>query len=104
MGARAAFEKEKNDPEMLAYLKSLGLDPDYVAPTDDPRRVVVQSLTIEFEDHEPAVLNFDTAYTGEEETHIKEKKPIIIKEGCQFKISVQFRVQHAIVHGFKIQS
>jgi hypothetical protein len=26
------FEKEKNDPSMIAYLKSLGIDPDYKAP------------------------------------------------------------------------
>ena len=27
------FEKEKNDPSMIAYLKSLGIDPDYKAPS-----------------------------------------------------------------------
>ncbi len=26
------FEEEKKDPAMVAYLKSLGIDPDYVPP------------------------------------------------------------------------
>ena len=26
------FEKEKDDPSMIAYLKSLGIDPDYKGP------------------------------------------------------------------------
>eukprot|EP00122_Pirum_gemmata_P008486 Pgem_evm1s7823 len=71
--AKAAFEKEKNDPHMQAYLKSLGLDPDYVAPKDDPRRVVVKSVTIEFENHESTSIEFDTAYKGKEESKIKSK-------------------------------
>ena len=29
---KAQMEKEKNDPSMVAYLKSLGIDPDYQAP------------------------------------------------------------------------
>jgi hypothetical protein len=26
------FEKEKDDPAMIAYMKSLGIDPDYKGP------------------------------------------------------------------------
>ena len=42
------FDKEKNDPAMIAYLKSLGIDPDYVPPKDDPRRVVINKFEIIF--------------------------------------------------------
>ena len=42
------FEKEKNDPAMIAYLKQLGIDPNYVPPKDDPRRVVISEFAIIF--------------------------------------------------------
>ncbi|XP_063934081.1 uncharacterized protein LOC135145879 [Zophobas morio] len=100
-----AFKKEADDPSMQAYLRSLGLDPDYVPPSDDPRRVVVKSLSIVFKEHGPsAVIDFNTDYDGTEKTVIKHKEPLIIKEGTEFKMLVEFRVQHQIVHGFKIHS
>ena len=58
--ANELFEKEKNDPAMIAYLKSLGIDPDYVPPKDDPRRVVISKLEIVFKDHQPAIINVET--------------------------------------------
>lgn len=55
------FEKEKNDPSMIAYLKALGLDPDYVPPKNDARRVVIQKIELLFKDgHAPAVLEVET--------------------------------------------
>jgi len=98
--AKAAFEKEKDDPAMQAYLKSLGLDPNYVAPEGDDRRVVVKSLEISFKDHAPTKLSFET----DEDLQNAKKTPLVIKEGSDYKISVTFRVQHTLVAGFKIES
>ncbi|KNC84625.1 hypothetical protein SARC_03155 [Sphaeroforma arctica JP610] len=95
------FEKEKNDPAMIAYLKALGIDPDYKPPTNDDRRVVIQKLEIVFKDgHESAVLEVETP----EQQAAAKKKPMVIKEGSEYKIRVTFRVQHTLVAGLKIIS
>ena len=88
---------------MVAYLKSLGLDPDYKAPENDSRQVVVKSITIEFKEHEPQTLEFETE-PNSTETKLKVSQGLVIKEGCQFRMKVTFRVQHKLVHGFKIRS
>eukprot|EP00123_Amoebidium_parasiticum_P001442 comp12528_c0_seq1/m.7515 comp12528_c0_seq1/g.7515 ORF comp12528_c0_seq1/g.7515 comp12528_c0_seq1/m.7515 type:complete len:181 (-) comp12528_c0_seq1:544-1086(-) len=101
MSEKEFFEKEKNDPAMIAYLKALGIDPDYVPPKDDPRRVVISKIEIIFKDgHEAAVLNVAT----EEDVKKAKEKPLVIKEGAEYKIRVHFRVQHTVVAGLKIQS
>jgi len=95
------FAKEANDPAMIAYLKSLGIDPNYVPPKNDPRRVVISSLAVKFKDHpDGAVLKFDT----EEDLKNCKKTPIIIKEGCDYRMTLKFRVQHTVVLGLKIQN
>eukprot|EP00124_Ichthyophonus_hoferi_P004088 Ihof_evm4s410 gene=Ihof_evmTU4s410 len=100
MAEKDFFEKEKNDPAMIAYLKALGIDPDYVAPANDPRRVVIHKLEILFSDHESAVLKVET----EEDVRRAKETPLIIKEGSKYKIRIHFRVQHQVVAGLKIQS
>jgi len=80
-------------------LKCLGIDPDYVPPKDDPRRVVISEFAIVFQDHDvPAVLTFDT----EESIRRARESPLVIKEGCNYRMSVSFRVQHNLVLGLKI--
>lgn len=101
--AKDVFEKEKNDPAMMAYLKSLGLDPNYVPPVGDERRVVVKSITFEFQDHENAVIEVP-AYTAADKPYMNLKQKVTIKEGASFKTTVQFKVQHSIVQGLKIKS
>jgi len=98
---KAQFSKEAKDPAMVAYLKSLGIDPDYVPPKDDPRRVVISSFEIIFENHpHPAVLKFNT----QEEMLAAKKTPLVIKEGCRYKTRVTFRVQHNVVLGLQIKN
>lgn len=101
--AADVFEKEKNDPAMMAYLKSLGLDPNYVPPVGDERRVVVKSITFEFQDHENVVIDVPE-YKASDKPYINLKKTVQIKEGASFKTTVQFKVQHSIVQGLKIKS
>lgn len=119
------LEKEKNDPAMVAYLKALGIDPDYVAPKDDPRRVVISKLEVVFKDHANAVLALATvspstlfhfqrqhisallhtnAHTQESDVKKAKETPLVIKEGAEYKIRVHFRVQHQLVAGLKIVS
>jgi len=93
------FEKEKNDPAMLKYLESLGIDPNYVAPKNDNRRLVVKEFAIIFKEEHPAItLKFET----EADIQNAKKKPLVIKEGAEYKTRVTFRVQHNVVLGLKI--
>ena len=97
MSAQDMMKNEK-DPSLVAYLKSLGIDPDYVGPKDDPRRVVISEFSVLFKDHPATTLKFAT------DADIKKAKetPIIVKEGCEFKMKVTFRVQHQQVLGLKL--
>jgi len=90
---------EEKDPALIQYMLSLGIDPNYVPPEGDPRRVVVAEFAIVFKDHPtPAVLVFDT----EDDIQRAKEHPLVIKEGSLYKMRVTFRVQHTIVLGFKI--
>jgi Rho GDP-dissociation inhibitor len=93
------FKKEANDPAMIAYMKSIGIDPDYVPPKNDPRRVVINEFAVIFKDHDkPVVLKFE----NDEDLKKAKKHPMVIKEGCKYKLRVTFRVQHNVVLGLKI--
>eukprot|EP01107_Rhizomastix_libera_P003712 TRINITY_DN163_c0_g1_i1.p1 TRINITY_DN163_c0_g1~~TRINITY_DN163_c0_g1_i1.p1 ORF type:complete len:197 (+),score=30.93 TRINITY_DN163_c0_g1_i1:36-593(+) len=94
------FAKEQNDPAMVAYLKSLGIDPNYVPPKDDPRRVVISEFALIFKEHAPLVLKFNS----QADIEAAKKTPLIVKEGTEFKIKVSFRVQHNVVLGLKIKN
>jgi len=93
--------KEEQDPHLRAYLKSLGIDPDYVGPKDDQRRVVIKELQVIFKDSDKTqTLSFET----QEDVKNAKKHPLVIKEGCEYKMKIQFRVQHDAVAGFKIHN
>ncbi|BFU20926.1 Rho GDP exchange inhibitor, putative [Entamoeba histolytica HM-1:IMSS-B] len=94
----ADIVKNEKDPSLVAYLKSLGIDPDYVPPKDDPRRVVISEFAVLFKEHDPVILKLNT----EEDMEKAKKTPIIIKEGAEFKMRVTFRVQHQPVLGLRI--
>eukprot|EP01101_Sappina_pedata_P012934 TRINITY_DN9275_c0_g1_i1.p1 TRINITY_DN9275_c0_g1~~TRINITY_DN9275_c0_g1_i1.p1 ORF type:complete len:186 (-),score=102.71 TRINITY_DN9275_c0_g1_i1:411-968(-) len=97
----ATFKKEAADPSMIAYMKSIGIDPDYVPPKDDPRRVVISGMSVVFKDHPtPFLLKFDT----QADIDTAKKHPMVIKEGCEYKLRVSFRVQHNVVLGLKIHN
>ena len=90
--------KNEKDPALVAYLKSLGIDPDYEPPKDDPRRVVISEFSVLFKDHEPTVLKLNS----KEDIERAKTTPIVIKEGCEFRMQVKFRVQHTPVLGLKL--
>jgi len=103
MAEQTASDKLKNekDPALVAYLKSLGVDPDYVGPKDDKRRVVIKELSVIFKDSpKTQTLSFAT----EEDVKNAKKTPLHIKEGSDYKMKILFRVQHDAVAGFKIEN
>eukprot|EP00294_Goniomonas_avonlea_P009765 CAMPEP_0114559850 /NCGR_PEP_ID=MMETSP0114-20121206/11140_1 /TAXON_ID=31324 /ORGANISM="Goniomonas sp, Strain m" /LENGTH=204 /DNA_ID=CAMNT_0001745345 /DNA_START=12 /DNA_END=626 /DNA_ORIENTATION=- len=70
-----------------------------VSPADDPRRVVLQEFRIIFEDKP----GNDTVYQLSNAADLQKLKttPFILKEKCNYKIQITFRVQHEIVSGLK---
>uniref|UniRef100_A0A6B2LLN6 Rho GDP-dissociation inhibitor n=1 Tax=Arcella intermedia TaxID=1963864 RepID=A0A6B2LLN6_9EUKA len=91
--------KGEKDESLRKYLISLGMDPDYVPPKDDPRRVVISEFAIVFKDHD--VTQKWTFNTPEDLKNVK-KNPLVIKEKAEYKFRVTFRVQHNIVLGLKL--
>ena len=93
------FQEEAQDPAMQAYLRSLGIDPNYVPPADDDRRVVISEFQIIFRDHDvPVVINVESP----EELEAAKNNPMVVKEGSHFKMRLSFRVQHNVVLGLKL--
>merc|ERR1711977_358788 len=86
-------ETDAEDESLKKYKEALlGKMDDLSAPSDDPRRVVIQSMVIIFEDRPGGNLEFKLSNEGE---------LAAFKKGCHYKIQVNFRVQHEIVSGLK---
>jgi len=94
------FKQEKEEKDMINYLKSLGLDPNYEAPEDDDRKIVVEKLTIDFKSHDAVAI----PASSEDELAKAAKTVIRMKADCQYRFQISFRVQHTILEAFKITS
>merc|ERR1712137_1543476 len=91
---------DAEDESLRKYKEALlGKMDDFAAPSDDPRKVVIQSMVILFEDRPDGPLEFKLG--SESELAALKKTNIVFKEGCNYKIQVNFRVQHEIVSGLK---
>jgi len=75
------------------------MDPDYVAPKDDHRRVVISEFAVIFKDHEPSQ---KWTFNSAEDLQKAKKTPLVIKEKAEYKFRVSFRVQHNVVLGLKL--
>ena len=70
-----------------------------VAPSDDPRRVVIKEMRVIVKDRPGGDIVYDLAQKGSEEK-LKDT-PFTLKEQCEYKIQVSFKIQHEIVAGLK---
>ncbi|KCV72745.1 hypothetical protein H696_00324 [Fonticula alba] len=86
---------DKEDEAMNKWKASLVKET--YAPADDPRRVVVLSMTLSSPDRPDITLELNSS----EKVQELKKLKTIIKEGSTYRISVNFRVQHEIVTGLK---
>ena len=97
---KAIQEMDAEDESLRKYKEALlGKIDDLVSPADDPRKVVIKKLTILFEDRPGGNLEFPME-TDADVNNLKNAA-IIFKEGANFKIRVDFKVQHEIVSGLK---
>lgn len=87
---------DQDDESLVKYKETLlaGVDPD-AAPKDDPRRVVVQEMSFISSGREDITLDL----TGDL-SKLKDK-PVVVKEGVEFKLKIKFKVQHEIVSGLR---
>jgi Rho GDP-dissociation inhibitor len=80
----------------------LGIDPDYVAPKDDPRRVVINELQIVFKDHPDKTITLK--FATEDDIKNAKKHALVLKEASLYRFRVSFRVQHNVVLGLQIKN
>eukprot|EP01093_Parvamoeba_rugata_P016731 TRINITY_DN6418_c0_g1_i5.p2 TRINITY_DN6418_c0_g1~~TRINITY_DN6418_c0_g1_i5.p2 ORF type:complete len:224 (-),score=-35.82 TRINITY_DN6418_c0_g1_i5:27-698(-) len=95
---KTLIEADADDESLRKYKEALlGNVGNTYAPADDPRRVVITELRIVFQDRPDG----DIVYPLDSQASLDElkKKPFSLKEGCNYKIQVSFRVQHEIVSG-----
>merc|ERR1711916_107608 len=97
MSTDAEDESLKKYKEALLGAAAKG---DIPAPADDPRRVVIQSMRVIFEDHDDVEYDLSSP----EQLAAMKDKPFVMKAGCKYKIEIKFRVQHDVVSGLKYVS
>ena len=66
----------------------------------DPRRVIVQKLVFQPQNHAPVELDL----TGDLALLKDKSKSVCIKEGCIYNLALEFRVQHEVVSGLRYVS
>uniref|UniRef100_A0A7S4C317 Rho GDP-dissociation inhibitor n=1 Tax=Chrysotila carterae TaxID=13221 RepID=A0A7S4C317_CHRCT len=86
-------EKDGEDEAMQRYKASL-LKSAASAKTDDPRRVVITEMQVLFTDRDPIVFDLSNP-------EVLKNVTFVLKEGCQYKTQLTFRVQNEIVSGLK---
>jgi len=102
VGKKVALDEllaaDKDDESLRKYKESL-LGNLHDVASDDPRRVVVKEMRVAFESRPGGdiVYPLDSA----EELIKMKNTPFTLKESCNYKITVVFKVQHDIVSGLK---
>lgn len=87
---------DADDESLVKYKETLlaGVDPEN-ATNADPRQVIVQKMVFISAGQDD--INFNL--TGDL-TKLKDK-PIVVKEGVEYRIKIIFKVQHEIVSGLR---
>ncbi|KAF2083922.1 E set domain-containing protein [Saccharata proteae CBS 121410] len=89
---------DQNDESLRKWKESLGIGSgNTLSDPNDPRKVIILSLGLEVEGRPDIVIDLSAPGALE---HLKEK-PFTIKEGAQFRMKAQFKVQHQILSGMK---
>jgi len=101
VGINDLMKMDNEDEALRKYKESLlgNAAKEAFSPKDDPRRVVILELRVTCENRPGG----DIVYKLETKEAIEKMKenPFILKESCNYRISLLFRVQHEIVSGLK---
>jgi Rho GDP-dissociation inhibitor len=92
--------KEGEDEALQRYKQQLlGVAATGGGKTDDPRRVVITKLELLINGR-PEPLSFDMS----KESNLNGKLTVQIKEGCEYKTQLTFRVQNELISGLKYKN
>jgi len=101
VGINDLLSMDKEDEALQKYKASLlgTAAKEVFSPSNDARRVVIVELRVQCEGRPGG----DIIYKLETKESIVKLKdtPFTLKEGCNYKITVTFRVQHELVSGLK---
>jgi len=94
--AKKTIEQLQNmdaeDESLVNYKAALLKIDDGAKPADDPRRVIVESMSLVVEGRDDTVLDL----TGD----LKGFK-MVVKEGAEYRIKIGFKIHHEIVPGLR---
>eukprot|EP00043_Microstomoeca_roanoka_P012387 m.119788 g.119788 ORF g.119788 m.119788 type:complete len:190 (-) comp15480_c0_seq1:190-759(-) len=88
-------ELDKDDEALNRWKAALLQGAEAAKNSDDPRKVIVTAMRFHTPDHEDLVLDL----TGD--LSILKDSPFTIKEGCQYRIKIDFKVQNEVVSGLR---
>ncbi|KAJ4352478.1 rho GDP dissociation inhibitor [Didymosphaeria variabile] len=89
---------DQNDESLRKWKESLGLGGGKsISDPSDPRKCIILSLGLEVEGRPDIIIDLKTPGALEK---LKDQ-PFRIKEGAQFRMKAQFKVQHEILAGLK---
>jgi len=94
------LKQDQEDESLSKYKASLGLTQNIYSPKDDTRRVVILELRVICENRPGGDIVYNLSKDRDAVKRMKET-PFTLKEACNYKLKVTFRVQHEIVSGLK---
>ena len=90
---------DQNDESLNRWKASLGISNSPALPVDpsDKRRCIIRSLALEVEGREDITIDL----TAPGSVEALKTKPFTIKEGAQFRMKANFKVQRDVLSGLK---
>jgi len=83
---------DAEDESLVQYKKTLLKVDEGACPADDPRRVIVESMSFVVDGRDDVLMDL----TGD----LKAMK-LVVKEGAEYKIKIGFKIHHEIVAGLR---
>jgi len=94
----ANITPDQNDESLRKWKESLGLGSGKdLSDPSDPRKCIILSLGLEVEGRPDIIIDLKAPGALE----ALKNQPFTIKEGAQFRMKAQFKVQHEILAGLK---
>jgi len=93
------MEMDKGDEALQRWKAQLLGNANDTSPKNDPRRVVIVEMRIICEGRPGGDIVY--AFSTKEQVEKLKDSPFVLKEGCNYKIKLGFKVQHELVTGLK---
>jgi len=87
------IKNQDQDDESLVRYKQTLLADEGASPIDDPRKVIVERMSLIVADRDDVVLDLTAG--------VLNLKKMTVKEGTDYKLKIDFKIHHEIVSGLK---